>query len=135
VELNQSDYKDMIKKIKLITEANKINMNGFIYSDEIMECIVKCLNRLKFIPVVVNINSDEYFSPTVGRVIPRTSVFDGKSIYLEIDIEDHIDHMVGSNEYIFDSYINAKLDGNQVVYCPDFDVIGIQIIKNMRRDK
>lgn len=125
----------MIKKIKLITEANTINMNGFIYSNEIMECMVKCLNRPKFTPVVVNINSDEYFSPTVGRVIPGTSILDRKSIYLEIDIEDHINHMIDSNEYIFDSHINAKLDGNQVIYCPDFDVIEIQIIKDIRRDK
>jgi len=123
----------MIKKTELITEVDVQDINGIIYRKEIMERMVERLNRSKFIPVIVNINPDEYNNPPIGRVLSKTAFFYGKKIYVDIDIEDHVIHLLESNKYAVGTYIRASTnENNEVVLDSNFDIIELQIIKNRK---
>lgn len=120
----------MIRRIKLVMDVNIPNRDDVIYRKEIMEKIVERLNQPKYIPIVVNINQDEYNNQPIGRVIPKTSIFDGKNIYTNIDIEEHVIRIIDSEEYVFGIYIMAYLnEKNEVVLCKNFNIIELQIIK------
>jgi len=122
----------MIKKIELITEVDVPNINGEIYRREIMEKMVERLNQPKFIPIIVNINPDEYNNnPPVGRVLPKTANFDDKKISVNVDIEEHVIHLLESDEYTVGIYMIATLnEDNEVILNSKFDIIELQIIKN-----
>jgi hypothetical protein len=123
----------MIKKIQLITEVDVPNLNNIIYRKEVMEKIVERLNQSKFLPVVININPNEYNNPPVGRVIPETAIFDGKNIYVNIDTDEHILKFINSDEYTIGTYIIASLnENNEVVLDSEFDILELQIIKNQK---
>ena len=126
----------MIKTVKLTTDVNTPDMNGVVYSEDIMKKIVLYLNKLRFIPIVVNLNPDEYNNPPVGRVIPKTAFFDGKKISVDIDIEEHLVSMIDSGMYVVSSYITAELDeNNNVIYSSIFNVNEIQIIRNLKKEE
>jgi hypothetical protein len=98
-----------------------------------MEKIVERLNQSKFLPVVININPNEYNNPPVGRVIPETAIFDGKNIYVNIDTDEHILKFINSDEYTIGTYIIASLnENNEVVLDSEFDILELQIIKNQK---
>lgn len=125
----------MIKKIKLVMYVNVPDINGVIYRKEIMEKMVERLNQSKYIPIIVNINPDEYNNPPVGRVIPKTAIFDGINIYVDVDVEEHIIHLINSNEYVFGTYMMASLNkDNEVTLCKKFNIIELQIIKSQEGD-
>jgi len=120
----------MIKKIELIMIANVPDNNGIVYTEEIMKCIVDRLNQPKFVPIVVGINPDEYNNPPVGRVIQQTALFDGKKIYVDVDIEEHVLHLLDSSTHVVGTYLVASLnEDNEVIPYPKFDIIELQIIK------
>lgn len=121
----------MIKEIKLDIEVDVPNENGIIYRKEIMESMVDRLNQPKYIPIVVCVNPDEYNNPPIGRVIPKTSIFDGRNIQVNIDVEDYIIDMIDSNKYIIATYMLASVnENNEVVLRKNFNIIELQIIRN-----
>lgn len=126
----------MIRNIELITEVDIPNINGVIYRKEVMEKMVDRFNQPKFIPVVVNINQDEYGFPPVGRVISESAIFDGKKITLDVDIEEHAIDLLESGKYIIGTYIIASLnDKNEVSLNSKFDIIEVQIINGYMEEK
>lgn len=127
----------MIKKIELNTKVDTVNFNGVVYRKDVMEKIVLRMNQLRFIPVTMNICPDECSISSIGRIIPGTAEFDGKTVHLEIDIDDHVERIINSDNYIFDCRLIAKLDKDcNVVVTPNFNIIELQIIKkpNRRQD-
>jgi len=122
----------MIRRVELITVADELNINNVIYTTETMERINERLNNYRHVPITVNFDVGELGS-AVGRVIPKTSKFDGKKITVDIDVDEYWYNLLESDEYTVGSHTeHLKLEDKKIIPETNFDVISLQIIKNWR---